>query len=286
MKTKKMFRTSDGLNVEFSFYNRKKPETVIFINANGWCFAEWSKEIKIKRFNLLLYNCRGTGNSELGDADYVPACTKDIYEICKHLKLNKVHLVAHSLGGLIATLFYNNHKDIQVNSMTYVCCSDNDPYKTYSWRHWFTWGAKWVVDSFSDGFLYKVGQSLDKSKLAEEFANLTLHYTVIKISKPQFLRWRHAFLTSGKALKRCVNSCSRHGEAIGKMMEKIDVPTLVIGADYDFLVDPMTASRIHKRIPGSEYHMFHFSLHGPMLQQPKKFRRMLVEFLKKQGNGV
>jgi pimeloyl-ACP methyl ester carboxylesterase len=168
--------------------------------------------------------------------------------------------------------------------MTYVCSPDNDPYKTYTFRHCFTWGARWVVNSFSNGFLYKVGQAVDKSKFMDTFGNIMWRHTLIKLSRPNFRKWRHAFLTSGKALKRCINSCSKHGKTIGKMMEKVDVPTLVIGATHDVLVEPAASYRIHKKIPGSEFHIFQFSMHGPMLQQPKKFKKVLTDFLKKQNS--
>ncbi len=65
------------------------------------------------------------------------------------------------------------------------------------------------------------------------------------------------------------------------LLEKIDVPTLVIHGTDDTLIPPTEAERMHRAIRNSQLELIPLSGHLPNLEQPVPFDAMLWQFLKK-----
>ncbi|MEW5996579.1 MAG: alpha/beta hydrolase [Candidatus Micrarchaeota archaeon] len=108
---KERFRTSQGVELEYIYMpqaRRSNPRTLVFIN--GWCLRHSEWKAQMHRFpgcNLLFFNLRGHGNSELGSSTpstFLGDCAQDTAELMAHLGLGRVTLVMHSMGTLIGTL--------------------------------------------------------------------------------------------------------------------------------------------------------------------------------------
>jgi 3-oxoadipate enol-lactonase len=86
------------------------------------------------------------------------------------------------------------------------------------------------------------------------------------------------------------NTPERVKAAVGAMMtradstsllEKIDVPALVVHGAEDALIPPSEAESMHRAIKGSRLELVPLSGHLPNLEQPVPFDRILWEFLSK-----
>jgi 3-oxoadipate enol-lactonase len=84
------------------------------------------------------------------------------------------------------------------------------------------------------------------------------------------------------------NTPERVKAAVGAMMtradstsllEKIDVPALVVHGAEDALIPPSEAESMHRAIKGSRLELVPLSGHLPNLEQPVPFDRILWEFL-------
>lgn len=61
---------------------------------------------------VTLYDMRGHGHSDMPPSGYSPGqMADDLRQLLDHLKLDKVHLVAHSFGGMVALCFVLLHPD-------------------------------------------------------------------------------------------------------------------------------------------------------------------------------
>ena len=65
------------------------------------------------------------------------------------------------------------------------------------------------------------------------------------------------------------------------LLEKIDVPALVIHGAEDALIPPTEAEGMHRAIRNSQLELIPLSGHLPNLEQPAPFDGMLWQFLKK-----
>jgi proline iminopeptidase len=61
---------------------------------------------------------------------------------------------------------------------------------------------------------------------------------------------------------------------------EIDVPTLVIRGSYDACT-PAIAETMVRGIPGAEHVVFEHSAHIPFVEEPERYRRVLLDFLRR-----
>jgi pimeloyl-ACP methyl ester carboxylesterase len=66
---------------------------------------------------------------------------------------------------------------------------------------------------------------------------------------------------------------------LGERLHQIAVPTLVITGQFDSLVPPAHARWIANSIPGARYRVIRGALHNPMDERPRRFQRVLLDFL-------
>jgi proline-specific peptidase len=74
----------------------------------------------------------------------------------------------------------------------------------------------------------------------------------------------------------CLGSLSQF-ERLERLHE-IDVPTLFLCGRYDEAT-PESVELFHKRMPGSQMHVFEHASHNPQLEQPEEFLQVMREFL-------
>jgi 3-oxoadipate enol-lactonase len=65
------------------------------------------------------------------------------------------------------------------------------------------------------------------------------------------------------------------------LLEKIDMPALVIHGAEDALIPPTEAEGMHRAIRNSQLELIPLSGHLPNLEQPERFNGVLWPFLKK-----
>ena len=105
-------------------------------------------------------------------------------------------------------------------------------------------------------------------------------------SNPRYIEiWREMFLmTSREAYMYCGAAIRDHSSRLADL-GAISVPTLVICGETD--TPFMQPSRnLHAAIPGSEFALIPGSGHGPQMETPGEFNRVLTEFLAKVHQTV
>ena len=65
------------------------------------------------------------------------------------------------------------------------------------------------------------------------------------------------------------------------LLDKIDVPTLVLGGEEDTLSSPEIMGEMARKIPGSHHHTFSGAGHLSNLEAPEEFNAALLDFLAK-----
>lgn len=93
-------KSSDGLDIAYQVYG-KGEITLIFIH--GWCCDKsyWKEQIKVLRkdYKIIAIDLPGHGESGLGREKFtIPMFAEDVTSVIKHLKLNKIILIGHSMG--------------------------------------------------------------------------------------------------------------------------------------------------------------------------------------------
>ncbi|WAH39350.1 alpha/beta fold hydrolase [Alicyclobacillus dauci] len=90
------------------------PEAILFIHGLGGNSNFWYPQAQIlaRTFTVISYDLRGSGRAELGNEPYgMEVWVDDATALLDQLQIDKVHVVAHSMGTLIAQYFAVSHPD-------------------------------------------------------------------------------------------------------------------------------------------------------------------------------
>ncbi|MDB4057403.1 alpha/beta hydrolase [Candidatus Thioglobus sp.] len=95
-------------SVECSYSIRGSGPAIFFVHGVGARKTSWSEvcEHLIKDFTCICYDLRGHGESPKGDLPYSLDClVSDLEALRARLKIQKIHIVGHSLGGMIGPAY-------------------------------------------------------------------------------------------------------------------------------------------------------------------------------------
>lgn len=106
MQTKKI--SLNDVYIEYLLSGKEKSETIIFVHWLGANLTQFENQYEYfsLKYNVLLINLRGHGNSNLKskftDFDFkLPVIASDVIELLQTLKITKAHYVGNSMGGNI-----------------------------------------------------------------------------------------------------------------------------------------------------------------------------------------
>ena len=110
------FKAQDGCNLyyELSGEGSGKPD-VAFINGTLQTTINWKAIGKrlCDRFRLLLYDCRGQGESDLGDLPLsLKQHAKDLHELLYDLGIHQTHIIGISHGARVALSLAEDHPEL------------------------------------------------------------------------------------------------------------------------------------------------------------------------------
>ena len=95
-------------SVECSYSIRGSGPAIFFVHGVGTRKTSWSEvcEHLIKDFTCICYDLRGHGESPKGDLPYsLDGLVSDLETLRAKLKIQKIHIVGHSLGGMIGPAY-------------------------------------------------------------------------------------------------------------------------------------------------------------------------------------
>ncbi len=279
-------QSSEGGTVQDHEISNLDP-TVLFVN--GWSTvssSEWSYQLPVlgQRYDLLCHNNLGMGESGMTDRRYLHSCARNVQDLCAHLGIVEINVVAHSMGGLIATLFFTRYRgSVKIKTLTYINCPDDDPVRTFPYKRWLGGNEERILHSMTWSVFDSFFEFCHKSDLAESVAYCLARKLGVNINPHSFNEIYHAFLGRRKENMVALLAMREYGHMIGESMAQVDVPTLVISGKRDIIISPAASLRIHKRIAGSKYVVLDKSLHVPMFEEPERFNSVLLEFLEKHN---
>lgn len=107
-----MFKTSDGIEIDYEFYPGAGKVVVllngIFMNMKSWDFLV--KDLK-DRYSVLLHNFRCQWTSSNGECSFEKH-VQDLKELCDYLNIKELCLVGTSYGAEVAMHFAAEYPDL------------------------------------------------------------------------------------------------------------------------------------------------------------------------------
>ena len=225
-----------------------------------------------QRFRTISVDLRGHGHSDkpARPQDYtLESLAGDVHALVRHLGLRECYLAGHSMGGYVAQ---------------HLALREPEPFR-----------ALVLVDTAAeapDGMrtqerarLEEIARTQGMEAVFEERLRIDPQAAQLR-AQPQFLeKWREQFLlTSVEAYLYCASQAMGHKPLLDEL-PAIKIPTLIICGEND---EPFLgpSRRIHERIPSSQLEIIAGAGHGPQMEKPAEFNRLLTEFLAKVHQTV
>ncbi len=252
---KVLFRTSDGIAIEYEIIG-ESDEVVVFLNGifmhyNSWYYI--ADQIK-DRYKVLLHNFRCQWTSQNGTCSF-DRHVEDLYELLNHLKIGKVHLVGTSYGGEVGMFFTVKYPQM-VKSLTVITATATiTPPIKYRALRWKDGAAtkdhekfvrSWINDVYSEQFL-------------DRHPNLfeTIVQRMEGFNYEGAVKLLDAFLELGQS-------------SLINQLSKINVPTLVISAEFDHTKPPIFSKQIAQQIPNSKHICIPDCGHAAVIEKPRE----------------
>jgi len=234
-------------------------------HGDGWLPQT---EALADRFTCLSFDNRGMGRSQpVGDgAITVEQMADDARAILDCLNWESVHVVGHSLGGLIALQFALANR-ARVRSLTLMC----------------TFGRGRDAAPLTPRMLWLGMRSRVGTRRMRRRAFLRLVMPEAELAKhdPDILAAKLAPLfghdlgdqpsITGRQL-----SAMRKYDAMPRLGELTGIPTLVMGSAHDCIAPPAAGRKLAATIPGARYVEFPEAAHGLPIQCPLEVNRLLA----------
>jgi len=236
----------------------------IIMNAAGsWVFQT---KVLSERYRLLLYDCRGQGQSDHPDGPYsMDLHADDLAALLDALGVEAAHIAGISYGGEVAQAFALRHPARTRSLILADTVSEVGP------------ELRLIIQGWIDAL---------RSGESDYFFNATVPWNfsaAFIAANPSLLadaRQRYALLDFPAVLSLCeaflqVDFTARLGE--------IQAPTCILVGELDLLKGPRYAEILRQGIPGAELHVLAGAGHASCWENPAAFNAAILEFLGRQG---
>src|SRR4029453_14004936 len=261
--------TVNGIEVHYRETGEGFP--IVLVHGYTGNSRNWALTVPAlrERFRTISVDLRGhglSGRPASEEAYGLETIASDVYELLRALEVSDCVLAGHSMGGMVSQLLVLEHPEI-VRALVLVDRAAGGP-KGLLYDERRKVRERLVAIAREQGM---------EAVFAEQERITPLHPALA--ANPQLVEiWRGKFLmTSRDAYIACANAMSSRRSLLAEL-GRIRVPTLIICGEQD---EPFLGpSRdMHEAIAGSELVIIPGAGHGPQMETPGEFNRVLIEFM-------
>ena len=258
-------------NVELNYMMAGEGESILFINGFSTDLTIWSIQMAelAKEYRVVLFDNRGTGLSGKDNGNYsMERLADDVSLLLEKLNIPSVHLVGHSMGGLIAQHVAIRHPSL-VKTLVLASTFLKAPKKGHLTFH------------LLPDILEKIGcEAFVDLVISQNYSSLYIENNYRKIILMRRLLINHLKQVpiDTPILRKLVQGILEHDTE--KLVNKIQVPTLIIVGLLDKVFPPYLSKALAEKIPHEQLEVLDNCGHNLMLEQPEAFTRKIKEFIK------
>ncbi|HCP45691.1 MAG TPA: hypothetical protein DIU15_06600 [Deltaproteobacteria bacterium] len=281
MSTKVEVLTPDGIRLAAHCDGAGEP--VLLLHGLGFTQSLWETAratLEEANFRVVTYDLRGFGKSEHPKQPYtMNTLVADLESVADHFRLDRFHLVGHSLGGMCAQLFALEHPT-RVRSLTLVSAT------SHSGQRGSAYGA---------ALSYLARHGFDKAMENESFRQ-KIETAIVFLSDPTVRSQLDGTLShelpTGEELLALIKrmtpeanparsyawSCTV-GFTTRDRLNEIQCPSFVLHGTKDMIIPYVAGQLLGKGLQGSRWMSFQGAGHSLPRERQDEFTGALVDFL-------
>lgn len=236
--------------------------TIVFVNSLGTDLRIWDavERMLSSDFGFLLYDKRGHGLSELGDAPHrIETHADDLVGLLDHLDIASAVICGLSIGGVIAQCLHGTHSKL-IDGL--ILCDTAAKIGTAEmWNGRIEATLSDGIASFADGVMQKWFTPDFHKDRAEELAG---YRTMLVRQSP----------LGYAAACAAIRDADYRADAAS-----IKVPTLCVVGDQDGSTPPEQVEAFARSIPGARFEVIAGAGHIPCVEQPARLAALIRSFV-------
>ncbi|MCL6573504.1 MAG: alpha/beta hydrolase [Bacillus sp. (in: Bacteria)] len=240
-------------------------EPLVFIHGLGEVKEGWNNQFEFAdQYDLIIPDLRGHGEHITTEKISIPHFARDIISLLKELGIESAHICGLSMGGMVAQEVYRQAPNM-CRSLLLV-----------STFHFFPKQLANLMISYRKARSRSNNPGITNdmaARISLNSWNKNIYEEFHKFYKPN----HDVFLRSVKACFQVNN--------LG-LLPKINVPTLIIGGQYDSVIPVWIQLLMHKQIRNSEFIIVRNSGHIAKLEAKDAFNRVIRTFLTKHRIAI
>lgn len=262
-------RTDAGEEIRLAYDTRDDAGAdapwVVLIHGLG--YARWGWEPVLdglaRRFRLLWFDNRGIGDSSVPEGPYTTAAmAADVVAILDDAGIDRAHVVATSLGGLVAQELALEVPE-RVERLVLVCTHPGGD-------------AAYPLPEPTQRLIAEMPSMEPRAGLERAVRN-ALREDVPEEVVERIMRHRLAGPPDPAGWQAQAAASTGHDAA--DRLHRIDQPTLIVHGTADVVVDPRNAALLAERIPDARVVEFDGAGHLLFWEQPDRFVTVVDDFL-------
>ena len=278
------FTTADGRKLT---YRRMGTGPVLVCHPGGPGFSSsYFSDLAglYEKFTLVMLNPRGTGTSDRPKdphAYQVEDYVTDVEELRAHLGLERMLLLGHSHGGVVAQAYAASHPGRVGRLVLASTLARFGPEQDAAMRAGMDRrsGQSWYPDAVAALEAEQAGKFENDQELGDiVFRELPLYFAHYGPVEAGYLDTLRSENINGDTLK-IFNQEIFTTFDLRSRLPSITAPTLVITGDDDFICGPLCSAEITAAIPGAREIIVGDSGHMVFVEQPQVFHDEVADFL-------
>ncbi len=247
---------------------RGKGEPLLLIAGLGSDSSSWSGVISefSRHFQVIVFDNRGSGRSDIGRGEYsVSKMAEDAMKLLDFLKIERAHVLGHSMGGYIAQELAINYPlrvgKLVLESTAPVSSKRNnllfEDFYSQLKREGYSeaWFKRWTFWLFSQ-------KAINERQFIKAFIKNAIGYP--HLQKTAAFKKQAGAISSFDARKR---------------LGGIKAKTLILEGKDDILITPQESAILFKRIHKSNFKLLDCMAHSIHIEDPKLFAGNVSEFI-------
>ncbi len=262
-KQNEMLKRPDGSVINIEFMGNDKAQPILFVhgwneNSTAWYYQ---KKHFSKNHRIILIDLAGLGNSKKPDNNdfSLQKMAADLEAVIEHLKLSKVVLWGHSIGGMTILTYCTQVgknveqkvKGIVLQHTTYTNPTHTSILsgllraiqKPVLYPICYLMIALWPLFWLNKWMSYLSGSMLLSTRFMT-FAGTQTPSQLDFISRLSAMAAPHVFARGMLGMMKTYD--------VSRDLKNLKIPTLIFAAQYDRLTKPVASEHMHKNIPNSQ----------------------------------